>query len=78
MESLLMSPLPRNPMELQSLLNHLHKSMDPNSLTEYDEEKVADDLEQLYMLLITPDVARFLDGMEHEHKLVICPSQVMN
>lgn len=80
MEPLLMINLTGNPMELQSLIEHLNKAMDPESQpgsqSKYDEEEVRRDLEKLYVLLITPEVAYFLGRMKHDHKLVICPSQV--
>jgi len=83
MEPFLMVDIDGDPMELQSLIEHLNKAMDPESQpgsqSEYDEEEVRRDLEKLYTLLIPPEVTRFLRRMKHiDNKLVICPSQVIN
>lgn len=77
--------LPGNPKELQKLVEDLQMFMKPDdekrpaesNLYRYDEGKVIRILEKLYKLLIAPYVARFLQGMEYDHKLVICPSQVI-
>lgn len=71
-----MISLPGHQSELQSVIEHLHKSMDSESLLKYNEDEVTRDLEKLYMFLITPAMAEFLKGMHYDHKLVICPSQV--
>lgn len=92
MEPVLMANLTGDPMVLQSLIERFHEAMDPDKevykeevnrdlrkvheLPEDDEKDIREVLEKMYVLLIPPDVAEFLKGMQHDHKLVICPSQV--
>lgn len=75
LEPVLMADLSGDPIVLQSLIERFHEAIDPDKEV-YKEEVIREVLEKMYVLLITPNVAEFLKGMQHDHKLVICPSQV--